>query len=69
LQAALRLALPEESIKEILNSAAQLAYEKVAPAPGGQRKVNVRVEKEGDKVVQIVVECDCGQVIPLDCVY
>jgi hypothetical protein len=29
----------------------------------------VRLEKQGDRITRIVVECGCGQQIELDCVY
>ena len=32
-------------------------------------KPNITLQKDGDKVTNIVVECECGQVIALDCIY
>jgi len=32
-------------------------------------KPKIKLQKDGDKVTNIMVECECGQVIALDCVY
>ena len=29
----------------------------------------VNVVRDGDKITQIIVECKCGETIPLDCIY
>ena len=29
----------------------------------------VNVVRNGDKITQIIVECKCGETIPLDCIY
>jgi hypothetical protein len=38
-----------------------------APAAGAQPVVTL--EKDGDRVTRIRIECTCGQVIELDCEY
>lgn len=30
---------------------------------------NIKLQKDGDKVTNIIVECECGQVIAMDCIY
>ena len=32
-------------------------------------KANVKIVRDGDKVTQIVVVCNSGETIPLDCIY
>ena len=32
-------------------------------------KANVKIVRDGDKIMQIVVVCNCGETIPLDCIY
>ena len=32
-------------------------------------KANVKIVRDGDKITQIVVVCNCGETIPLDCIY
>ena len=34
-----------------------------------EHSVNVNVIRDGDKITQILVECKCGEIIPLDCIY
>lgn len=36
---------------------------------GGVREPRVEFEKDGDKITRILIECSCGQMILLDCVY
>ena len=32
-------------------------------------KANVKIIRDGDKITQIFVVCNCGETIPLDCIY
>ena len=32
-------------------------------------KANVKIVRDGDKITQIFVVCNCGETIPLDCIY
>ena len=32
-------------------------------------KAKVKIVRNGDKITQIVVVCNCGETIPLDCIY
>ena len=34
-----------------------------------EHKANVKIVRDGDKITQIVVVCNCGETIPLDCIY
>ena len=34
-----------------------------------EHSANVNVIRDGDKITQILVECKCGETIPLDCIY
>jgi hypothetical protein len=83
LRNAINLSLPEEAVDSILaDLAKQRLPERMASdildqipsdgsvAPDGSgEKPNVRLEKDGDKITNIVVECECGQTIALDCIY
>jgi len=39
------------------------------PAPGGCAKPVVTLQRQGDVVSSIRIQCGCGQVIELNCVY
>ena len=32
-------------------------------------KANVKIIRDGDRITQIFVVCNCGETIPLDCIY
>ena len=32
-------------------------------------KANIKIVRDGDKITQIFVVCNCGETIPLDCIY
>lgn len=84
LKNAFTLALPEESIQQILGdlrfyrSSTKLALQNFdgepdpanadTPAESDEKPI-IKLEKEGDKITHIVVECECGQEITLDCIY
>ena len=34
-----------------------------------EHKANVKIVRDGDKITQIVVVCNCRETIPLDCIY
>ena len=34
-----------------------------------EHKATVKIVRDGDKITQIVVVCNCGETIPLDCIY
>ena len=34
-----------------------------------EHRSKVNVVRDGDKITQIIVECKCGETIPLDCIY
>ena len=34
-----------------------------------EHKANVKIVRDGDKITQIFVVCNCGETIPLDCIY
>ena len=36
---------------------------------GTAHSSKVNVVRDGDKITQIIVECKCGETIPLDCIY
>jgi len=43
-----------------------------APLPAGSPHLThpqVKLVREGDKIKQIRIQCSCGQVIELDCIY
>ena len=84
LRNAVRLALPDDSIQALLAEAAkyrpgvrpllqgsQMDGEASIDPESSEQSETPRVElkKDGDKITQIAVECVCGQVIGLDCVY
>lgn len=82
LKNAISMSLPEEAVEQILADLGKLripersvtesmdgALEPESNLEGTSEKPSVRLEKDGDKITNIVVECDCGQVIALDCIY
>lgn len=84
LKNAFALSLPENAIQQILgdlkryrsSSRAVLQnFDGDAPADASEsseestEKPIIKLEKEGDKITHIVVECECGQEITLDCIY
>ena len=79
LRNAVRLSLPDETVRRIQADVAQYrpkyAFEGEAngdpngAVAEGAEKPSVELKKEGDKISQIVVGCVCGQSISLDCVY
>jgi hypothetical protein len=73
LRNAVALELPDEQIQLIKSDLAKLRHApEGTPGPDGEipeQQPNIRLEKDGDKVTSISVECDCGQIIELDCVY
>ncbi len=85
LKNALSLSLDPDALQQILNdlskyrssekSLAEFSSDEGEPQmstiSAGQEgeKPTVKLQKDGDKVTNIVVECECGQVITMDCVY
>lgn len=76
------MSLPEEAVEQILADLARARGPERQPGenPEGAlesdglslespEKPSVRLERDGDKITNIIVECDCGQVIALDCIY
>jgi hypothetical protein len=39
------------------------------PQPGAPAKPQISVTREGDRITQIRVQCNCGQCIEIQCVY
>lgn len=81
LKNALYFALPESSLQQIMDELASLRMPS-SMSPGESQmdmgaedpeasaaKPSVKLQKDGDKVTNIMVECECGQVIALDCIY
>lgn len=84
LRNALSLSLPPDAIQQILTDLAKYrssgnppgdasladAEANITAVSSGQgEKPTVKLQKEGDKVTHIIVECECGQVITMDCIY
>lgn len=84
LKNAFALSLPESAIQQILGElkryrassrAVLQSFDGDAPAESSElseestEKPVIKLEKEGDKITHIVVECECGQEITLDCIY
>lgn len=82
LRNALFLSLPSEQIDHIVADlnrcrnaeravplGAQLQSDGTDDATQAADKPNIKLQKEGDKVTNIIVECECGQVIAMDCIY
>jgi hypothetical protein len=84
LKNALALSLPAEIIGGIIRSLQELKHSP-SPDPvqspaairnpernlgdSSPGKPNLTVQKEGDQVTGIIVECGCGELIALDCIY
>lgn len=84
LKNAFALSLPESAIQQILGelkryraSSRAVLQSFVGDAPAETTELSeestekpvIKLEKEGDKITHIVVECECGQEITLDCIY
>ncbi len=84
LRNALNLSLPPDAIQQIItdltrykaserpafqNSPTDSDPENSDSSSGSSEKPAIKLQKEGDKVTNILVECECGQVIALDCIY
>lgn len=84
LKNAFALALPGEAIQQILGDLkryrpsskailqsfdGQPETENPEGTPDSPETPIIKLEKEGDKITHIVVECECGQEITLDCIY
>lgn len=84
LRNALSLSLPADEIQQIVgelnkyrpsekNLIEHLQNEQQDGDPSGSTtatdRPSIKLQKEGDKVTNIVVECECGQVIAMDCIY
>ena len=84
LQHAFALSLPENAIQQILGELKRYRsssrpvlqsfdgdtpVETAEEPSDSMEKPIIKLEKEGDKITHIVVECECGQEITLDCIY
>lgn len=82
LRNALHLSLPADAVQKIVAdltkyrtaerpSDLEISHEGDGGTPPGAPpdKPNIKLQKEGEKVTNIIVECDCGQVIAMDCIY
>ena len=84
LKNAVSLSLPEDAIEQILrelkrsrsstkavlqNFDGETDAENLDEPTDSAEKPVIKLEKEGDKITHIVVECECGQEITLDCIY
>ena len=80
LRNAVRLSLPEETVRKIQADVAQYrprygGFEGEASGENGSvasdtpDRPSIELKKDGDKITQIIVGCVCGQSISLDCVY
>jgi hypothetical protein len=84
LKNAFALSLPEDAIQQILGELKRyrsssravlqsfdgdVSAESVELSEESSEKPVIKLEKEGDKITHIVVECECGQEITLDCIY
>jgi len=64
--------VPQSAFSPVSPSASQNAGSKhggVSHAHPEAHRPVIKLQKEGDKVKSIRIECVCGQVIELDCVY
>lgn len=84
LRNAVRLSLPREAVEQILGEVSRFRFperalmnpEQVESDPEAAAewsdqadKPSIQLQREGDKITQIIVECACGQAIALDCIY
>ena len=84
LRNALSLSLPAEALHQILTDLTRYRASGSLPtddlqtdsdtclqtvSTGQGDKPIVKLQKDGEKVTHIIVECECGQVITMDCVY
>ena len=84
LKNAFALSLPEETVQQILGELKRYGIsskpvlqnfdgnsetESSEAQADSSDKPIIKLEKEGDKITHIVVECECGQEITLDCIY
>ena len=78
LRNAVRLSLPEETVRRIQADVAQYRprfsgingeADSEGNPPEAPDQPGIELKKDGDKITQIIVGCVCGQSISLDCVY
>jgi hypothetical protein len=84
LKNALNLSLSEDTVDQILGDLAKyrgsdhsvLAASETESdsnmsslSAGQSEKPNIKLQKDGERVTHIIVECECGQVITMDCIY
>jgi hypothetical protein len=83
LRNALNLSLPPDAIQQIAADLTKLKTSEkplleslqrdpeadAAMSSDAAEGANIKLQKDGDKVTNIMVECECGQVIALDCIY
>lgn len=78
LRNAVRLSLPEETVRRIQADVAQYRprfsgingdADSEGNPPEAPDQPSIELKKDGDKITQIIVGCVCGQSISLDCVY
>jgi hypothetical protein len=84
LKNALNMSLPQETVQQILGDlakyrssgnpvidASEVESDSSLPSlsPANSEKPNIKLQKDGDRVTHIIVECECGQVITMDCIY
>ena len=84
LRNAFALSLPENAVQQILgdlkryrstsrpalqNFDGDAESESLEVPENSTEKPIIKLEREADKITHIVVECECGQEITLDCIY